>query len=792
MTIGNFLELLGTDSNDSITGSDLEIVYGIGDGDSLVAGAAEDSNTRSITVLVGGTGRNLYSIRENATAVIFENSGSSDNTLYTTILAPGIDRTAENFIIADIDGRHLYFGNPESNQYAFLVDWQIPENQIETFYLVDGITDYETFASSYQELPGYLGNLSWSEVTERGAIDIERLGLNADFDDEIETITARASELEPPGSNITNPLPEGQEVGNFRELVGTEESDIFGGFDREIVYGLGGNDSLETNYGSLASGKATSFLVGGTGNSSYSIAENSTAIIIENGNSDDDSLTVEEIAIDISNEENASVIAEIDERHLLIGDTDYNQYAILIDWQQSANRIETFNLVEGRVTYESFANNFRNSNGYRGNLTWSELETQGLIDLERLDLEPATIDDSLNTIVERSLSLEGIEDNNNEDDDNTSSDNNQIGNFLELLGTDNNDSLTGSDLEIVYGIEDGDSLVAGAAEDPDTRSITVLVGGTGRNLYSIRENATAVIFENSGSSDNTLYTTILAPGIDRTAENFVIADIDGRHLYFGNPESNQYAFLVDWQIPENRIENWYFVDGTISYDTFTDGYQELPGYLGNLSWSEVTERGTIDIERLGLNADFDDEIDTITARASELEGTGNSNIELFRFRNTTLETGTYVFVGETERDAIQANEDLSNFALDGVTAEGVNPAFTASLEPEDNLLPFYRLASVANPGTFLFVGTEEYRTIFAPSSDQRNQWEKQGLNTAGEDIPEFYLYGVGAERGVEFHRFQNRENGTFLFAAPEETAAINSDADLSNVFIDQGVAFEAL
>ena len=370
--------------------------------------------------------------------------------------------------------------------------------------------------------------------------------------------------------------------------------------------------------------------------------------------------------------------------------------------------------------------------------------------------------------------------------------NNQIGNFLELLGTVNNDSLTGSDLEIVYGIEDGDSLVAGAAEDPDTRSITVLVGGTGRNLYSIRENATAVIFENSGSSDNTLYTTILAPGIDRTAENFVIADIDGRHLYFGNPESNQYAFLVDWQIPENQIENLDFVDETISYDTFTDGYQELPGYLGNLSWSEVTERGTIDIERLGLNADFDDEIDTIIERASELESTGNSNIELFRFRNTTLETSTYVFVDETERDAIQANEDLSNFALDGVTAEGVNPAFTASLEPGDNLLPFYRLASVANPGTFLFVGTEEYRTIFAPSSDQRNQWEKQGLNTAGEDIPEFYLYGVGAERGVEFHRFQNRENGTFLFAAPEETAAINSDADLSSIFIDQGVAFEAL
>lgn len=792
MTIGNFLEFLGTDSNDSLTGSDLEIIYGVEDGDSLVAGAAEDPNTRSITVLVGGTGRNAYSIRENATAVIFENSGSSDNTLYTTILAPGIDRTAENFIIADIDGRHLYFGNPESNQYAFLVDWQIPENQIETFYLVNGIIDYETFASGYQELPGYLGNLSWSEVTERGAIDIERLGLNADFDDEIDTITARASELEPPGSNLTNPLPAGQEVGNFRELVGTEESDSFGGFDREIIYGLAGNDFLETNYGSLASGKATSFLVGGTGNSSYSVAENATAIIIENGNSDDDSLTAEEIAIDISNKENASVIAEIDERHLLIGDTDYNQYAILVDWQQSANRIETFNLVEGRVTYESFGNNFRNSNGYLGNLTWSELETQGLIDLERLDLEPATINDSLNTIVERSLSLEGIEDNSNEDDD-TSSDNNQIGNFLEVLGTDGFDSISGADLQIIYALEGDDVLNSypnfGGGSLPDGGETTILVGGSGDNDYQVRNNSTAIVIENN-NSDNTLWTTIQSPGIGLNQETSFFTEIDNRHLYLGDAASNQYVILVDWQTPENQIESFDLVEGRVSYTDFADSFRDADGYRGNITWEEFA--ADRDIERFGLEtASVDDIFEQINNRAAELESTG-SDIELFRFRNTNFETGTYVFVDETERDAIQANEDLSSFALDGITTEGINPAFTASLEPGDNLLPFYRLASIANPGTFLFVGEEEYNTIFAPSFDQNDRWEKQGLDTAGEDIPEFYLYGVGAEKGVEFHRFQNRENGTYLFAAPEETAAINSDADLSNIFIDQGVAFEAL
>lgn len=171
-----------------------------------------------------------------------------------------------------------------------------------------------------------------------------------------------------------------------------------------------------------------------------------------------------------------------------------------------------------------------------------------------------------------------------------------------------------------------------------------------------------------------------------------------------------------------------------------------------------------------------------------------SPIELFRFRNTTFDTGTYVFVGEAEKDAILADPNLSGaFALDGVNEDGtVNPAFIASTQPADDLLPFFRLRSLETPGTFLFVSTEEYNAIFAEGSDQRDKWEQEGLNTAGEDIPEFYLFGVGAGQGTEFNRFQNRANNTFLFAGPDETAAINNNPDLSGAFRDQGPAFESL
>lgn len=170
-------------------------------------------------------------------------------------------------------------------------------------------------------------------------------------------------------------------------------------------------------------------------------------------------------------------------------------------------------------------------------------------------------------------------------------------------------------------------------------------------------------------------------------------------------------------------------------------------------------------------------------------------IELYRFRNTSFDTGTYIFVGEAERDFILNDENLSNtFALDGVAQDGtVNPAFVASTKDADALIPFYRLESLAVAGTFLFVSTAEYEAIFAEDSNQKDQWKKQGFDEADDtvDIPEFYLIDSSANTGMQFNRFQNIQNGTFLYAGEAETEAIIDNRDLANVFTDQGGAFES-
>ena len=173
----------------------------------------------------------------------------------------------------------------------------------------------------------------------------------------------------------------------------------------------------------------------------------------------------------------------------------------------------------------------------------------------------------------------------------------------------------------------------------------------------------------------------------------------------------------------------------------------------------------------------------------------DDTIDLFRFRNTTFDTGTYVFVGEEERDFILNDENLSNtFALDGAEEDGtINPAFTASTVEGDDLIPFFRLESLAVPGTFLFVSTAEYDAIFAEDSNQADQWTKQGFDESGEnDVAEFFLFDSSADMGIQFTRFQNNQNNTYLFAGEAETQNILDNPDLANAFTNQGDAFESL
>ncbi|MDJ0533793.1 MAG: hypothetical protein QNJ70_15105 [Xenococcaceae cyanobacterium MO_207.B15] len=373
-----------------------------------------------------------------------------------------------------------------------------------------------------------------------------------------------------------------------------------------------------------------------------------------------------------------------------------------------------------------------------------------------------------------------------------------IGNFSEILGNEEDNNLVGSDLDILYGLQGDDTLTTVEGSLPEGEATTILVGGSGDDVYQANDNSTTIFIEN-GNSDNDV-AQITGIGFLRDT-SFALQIDNGRHLYVGDTESDQYALFIDWQEPENRIETFEAEDGSASYQDIVDDLGDLGLLDDSLTWEEISVQEEFDLERLGLSSQtMDEDIAIVNTRNAVLEE-GNilpeNLIEMYRFRNTTHDTGTYLFTAHDERNAILGNTDFNQtFVMEGMTEDHhVNPAFIASLTSQDDegrdLEPFYRLQSVDVAGTYLYVGQAEYDTIFADGSDQQDKWVKEGLNDDGIDIAEFYLYGVDAGVGVEFHRFQNTQNNGFLYAGPVETAIINNNPDLSDIFQDQGVAFEA-
>jgi predicted outer membrane repeat protein len=248
------------------------------------------------------------------------------------------------------------------------------------------------------------------------------------------------------------------------------------------------------------------------------------------------------------------------------------------------------------------------------------------------------------------------------------------------------------------------------------------------------------------------------------------------------------AVTVEYAISENTatVEDDYTdASGTI---TFAPGETEQTISVAILGDTTVEENETFSVilSNPSNNAELLDDMGIATIENDDEPEPETT--ELFRFRNTSFPSGTYLFVGAEERDSILDNPDFNQtFELEG---DG-NAAFVASREAGDDYIPFYRLASLDTLGTYLFVSTAEYDEIFAEDSDQQDKWQPEGLED-GEDVPDFYLLDGGADLGVEFNRFQNQENGTFLYAGPDETAAIENDPNLSSLFINQGVAFESL
>ncbi|RMD73013.1 MAG: hypothetical protein D6822_00300, partial [Cyanobacteria bacterium J149] len=143
---------------------------------------------------------------------------------------------------------------------------------------------------------------------------------------------------------------------------------------------------------------------------------------------------------------------------------------------------------------------------------------------------------------------------------------------------------------------------------------------------------------------------------------------------------------------------------------------------------------------------------------------------MYRFRSLNTE-GSYLYVGEEERDSILTNY-TNSFIEEGL-------AFYVSDTPEDGLVAFNRFRNTNQTGGYIYAGEEESQSIQANYP-----------NFVSEGIA-FYAYPQGAQMANNITRFQNSNfPGSYLYTASPETETVITN--YANTFNLEGLAFEAL
>ena len=531
-------------------------------------------------------------------------------------------------------------------------------------------------------------------------------------------------------------------VGNFDEVIGTDGFDSIRGEDLSVVYAIGDRDHLNSTLSSPGE-NPTTILVGGSGNNNYIVWNDSTTFILENSNSENILWTTIGNSSGISLEDDNSFVAEIDNRHLYLGSREGNQYTIIVDWQLPENQIETFSLSEGDLSYAEFADRFRSSSNYRGNLTWAELAATEEIDLARLGLSAESIDADLATINARSEELESSEEQTEETPPQTPGETSEVGMFL--LGTFGNDSIEGGD---------GNDTLTGTGRD-------TLVGGLGDDYYSVgfTEGERGTEIRDSGGGADDLGIIADNTDIDAVVANQNIETERSNPNIFGDS-------AIELSLPEAGIVGLQKSDTNLIVDLNRDGVAEAQSDLTVYDFfDENGELGTGAVEKINNIFDSQDIVDFFATNSETASASGST---VYRFFNQDAGVHFYT-ANETERDVV---EELPNYSFEGASYQAVDP-LTGASEPT----PVYRFLN-ENTGIHLYTISETERDVVE---------ELPNYSFEGEA---FFAYESEVENSIPIYRFFNPTTGAHFYT-PNEAERDNVETNLPE-YQSEGIAYYAL
>ena len=310
---------------------------------------------------------------------------------------------------------------------------------------------------------------------------------------------------------------------------------------------------------------------------------------------------------------------------------------------------------------------------------------------------------------------------------------------------------------------DGTLVEGGIDFTPSTPVVSVVLNRLTGTIYGTDLiNGTIIQFDQSGNLLSELdLNTIFPDGI--SAQGLAI-----------NPFNGNFFVADDSGAPGVTTGNSSIYEISRSGELISTF--DLVALTGDTAFADP-EGLTFDFNTGDLYVVFDDDdpnnigdlIGVFQVDASPASSLFDTPISRFQ---SNITSGTYLFTGGSEAQNIR-----DNFA-DSFTDEGF--AFNAASQSGDELIPLYRF--ISNQGTYLLVGDGE-RDAIINDPNLSGAFTEEGLV--------FYVYGAGAGEGTEFNRLRRTDiPGAYLYATGDELA--NIQANLSELYVDEGVAFEAV
>jgi len=172
-----------------------------------------------------------------------------------------------------------------------------------------------------------------------------------------------------------------------------------------------------------------------------------------------------------------------------------------------------------------------------------------------------------------------------------------IGSLKTLLGTINNDIITGQGGEIVYGGKGSDSLTGQSKISADgTRRIpSFLTGGSGDDTYFVQQGVFSVILDAGDGLD-----TVNMSGSN--IDNIQFIRVNQRDIYAADATTS--LLLIDPQGIEgkyNAIENFIIGNNEYSLTQLTSMAFGSSNFYGDYTYRELQSNGFFDLGIVGLD-----------------------------------------------------------------------------------------------------------------------------------------------------------------------------------------------